>query len=149
MYVASLHTEKARAYDAIGRLKKYVVQHVHGNPFAVYNIYGWTNGAEDKKAREATERILKEINLDARRAKNQPRLIVGDLNGMPEDFQELEAVMDKAMSHDVGAMPTKAGQHVHAPTCWAEGSETGSRRHVALASTSALDMLENLEVEEY
>ena len=86
--------------------------------------------------------------MDVRRAKSQPHLIVGDLNGMPEDFQQLSEVMSKAMLHDVGAMATKAGKHVHAPTCWAEGSEAGSRRDFFLASTSALDMIQKLEVEE-
>ena len=43
VYAAPLNTEKAKAHEAIGRLRKYVIQHVRGNPIVVYNVYEWTN----------------------------------------------------------------------------------------------------------
>ena len=148
VHVVALQTEKAKAYEATGRLRKRSIQPVHGKLSVVYSIYGWANGSKDRKAREATDGILNEISTDVCRAKHQPHLIVGDMNGMPEDFQQLSEVMSNAMLHAVGAMATKAGQHVNAATCWAEGSEAGSRRDFVLASTSALDMVQKLEVEE-
>ena len=101
--------KQAKAHEAIGRLRKHVIQHVHGNPIVVYNVYGWTNCSKDGKAREATEWTLREISLDVRRTKNQPYWFVGDLSGEPEDLQELKEVMGKATLHDEGAMATRPG----------------------------------------
>ena len=65
-----------------------------------------------------------------------------------EDFEGLGDTISRAMLHDVGATAAKGGYDVNAPTCWAEGSDTGIRKDFILASTSALDMIEELEVEE-
>ena len=102
VYVAPLKTERAKAHETSGRLRKYAIQHVHGNPIVVYNVYGWTDGSKDRKARVATEAIMREISLDVRRTRNPPYWIVGDLNGEPEEFQDLKEVMDKEILHDVG-----------------------------------------------
>ena len=50
VHVAALARPQAKALENIGRLMKYVVQHIHGQPLAVYNVYGWTNAARDAKA---------------------------------------------------------------------------------------------------
>ena len=65
VHVASLERPQAKALENIGRLRKYVVQQIHGQAFAVCNIYGWTNAAKDKKANKATSNVLEELALDA------------------------------------------------------------------------------------
>ena len=62
---------------------------MQGNPFTVYNIYAWVSGAKDMMANRRTNRMMKEIKKDARMIKNQPYLITGDLNGLPQDFDVL------------------------------------------------------------
>ena len=74
----------------------------------------------------------------------QPFLIMGDLNGVPEDFDSLNGLMDGGQLHDLGAMGTKAGEDKGCPTCCADKQEIGSRRDVVLASTSAVDMVREI-----
>ena len=75
--LVKLVTAGARDLEAIGRLRKYVIQHAHGYPFTVYNIYGWTNGATDHDANGKTNELLEEVHAGARLISDQPYIIVG------------------------------------------------------------------------
>ena len=75
IHIAALSTKEGRDFEKIGRLRKYIVQFVHGNPFTVFNIYAWVSGAKDKMANRRTNLMMEEMRKDARMIKNQPYLI--------------------------------------------------------------------------
>ena len=134
IHIAALSTTEGRDFENIGRLRKYIVQFVHGNPFMVYNIYAWVSGAKDKMANRRTNLMMEEIRKDARMIKNQPYLITGDLNGLPQDFDVLGKMCAQGDLHDVGALETVAGADNDGPTCCTAAQEEGNRRDFVLAS---------------
>jgi hypothetical protein len=54
--------------------------------------------------------LLQDIFWDAQSHRGMPYMIVGDLNGHPEDFEVLKEMMGENAIHDVGAVEHKAGQ---------------------------------------
>ena len=50
------------------------------------------------------------MHADARLIKDQPYIIVGDLNGEPKDFENTRAMRGCGQLHDVGTIRTKAGR---------------------------------------
>ena len=108
IHIANLATKAGKESEKIGRLRKYIVQFVHGNPFTVYNIYACTNGAKDRAMNRRTNRMMEEMQKDARMVKRQPFLITGALNGLAQDFDVLERMCAAGDLHDVGTMETLA-----------------------------------------
>lgn len=104
-------------------------------------IYGRTNGSKEPQANAATYAMLQDINTDARGTRHQPHGIIVDLHGLPDDFATLQDFMGTALIHVVGAMPTKAGERVGAPTCSVARSEGGNSIDFMLSATQTLDMI--------
>ena len=89
IHIAALSTKEGRDLEKIGRLRN-TVNIVHESLFTVYTIYAWVSGAKDKMANRRTNLMMEEIRKDAQMIKNQPYLITGDLNGLPQDFDVLD-----------------------------------------------------------
>ena len=91
--------------------------------------------------------MMGEIQKDARMVKNQPFLITGDLNGLPQDFNVLERMCAASDLHDVGTMETLAWEGKDGPTCCTAAQAEGNRRDFVLASIAALPMVVRLAID--
>jgi hypothetical protein len=147
IHIAALSTREGRDFEKIGRLKKYSVQFVQGNPFTVYNIYAWVSGAQDQMANRRTNLMMDEIRKDAQIIKNQPYLITGDLIGLPQDFDVLAKMCAQGDLQAVGALGTIAGADKDGPTCCTAAQEEGNRKDFVLASTAALPLVASLSID--
>ena len=156
--ILTKHTRKAvkikaktKAFeDAVdtGRAEHYALDIGHATTLSVFNIYGWTGAHQSRKQALRTDHLIAAINDEVHQQPDCPVLVVGDLNGDPNDFKTLSDMLDHEGWTDIGAQAHIWNQPRNHPTCRAPNSETATRRDYVFANGLALQLITDFKVEE-
>lgn len=116
----------------------------NGHLLIIANVYGWTNGHTSKEAAKRTNYLLQCVIAEFEALPPGPKLLVGDLNGEPQDFASLQAAVDNHLLVDIGAHPGFS-QPVEAPTCFTHNGSP-SRRDYMFANIGLVEAIKSMEV---
>ncbi len=94
----------------------------------VVPLYGWTGAHGSAEAVGPTEGLLDIVADELDQAPHIPTLLIGDLNGEPEDFPTLGVLLQTKGWTDLGAAHHRWGQLPEQPTCLAPGAARAARR---------------------
>ena len=156
--IATLHSRRAtkvqpmtKAFtDAVatGRVDHYALDIGHDTALSIYNVYGWTGGHQNRKQAQRTDCLFAAIHDEVLQQAEGPSIIVGDINGDPDDFKSLADMVANSGWTDIGAQAHIWGQPQKVPTCIAPNTTMATRRDYIFASSQALPLISHFEVKD-
>ena len=136
-----------RTINGAGRVQLYAIQVSRQATVLVYNLYGWTNGNTCKEASDRTNSLFQAILEDIALQPPGPVLVMGDINGDPDTFPDLQQAICTHSLLDVGAQAHRWGQVASDYTCRAQGTKQPTRRDYIFANTQAYNLITHFEVD--
>jgi hypothetical protein len=118
----------------------------HGKVLSIFNVYGHSGGALDPKKARLTSAILQACMAEARHYADHPTLLVGDLNGDFDTFDELGTLVSTMGWQDLNTIANTWGQPSNQPTCRTALSKLPTIRDYCLACPLALPLIRGFRV---
>ena len=106
--------------------------------FMIYNMYGWTNANLNKEAAARTNALIAAVFEDMILQPPGPKIIVGDLNGDPPSFADLQQALTTHQVIDVGSQASTWDEVACDYTCRAQGTKEPTRRDCIFATPRCL-----------
>ena len=142
-----IHNAHLATLSMQGRVHLYGLDIGRGVIVHVYQVYGVTNGTNDKQAASITNSIIRHVLKDMEMQANLPVLITGDLNAELSKLEDVQDALDDHRLCDLGAIASAFGGVDHEHTCQVNVGATRTRRDYALANSMALDLIKTFRVD--
>ena len=136
-----------KAINGAGRVQLYAIQVNKQVTLLVYNLYGWTNGNTCREAAARTNSLIQAILEDMALQPPGPMLVLGDINGDPATFHDLQQALNKHTLLDVGAQAQQWGEVPCDYTCRAQGTHRPTRRDYIFANPQAYSLVTHFRVD--
>ena len=117
-----------------------------GKLLSTFVIYGWTGGAQNKKAARKSAALFEAIIGEIAAHPLGPMLIMGNLNSDPKHIAPLEELLARQSWTDIGAIADTWGRVPFEPTCLTAVSNRPSRRDYMFCNSQLLPLVSDFEV---
>jgi hypothetical protein len=95
----------------------------HGKILSIFNVYGHSGGSHDTRKAKLTSAILQACIAEAMHYTDLFNIMVGDINGDFDTFDELGTLVSSMGWQDLNAIADTWGQAPNQPTCRAALSD--------------------------
>ena len=140
-------TEKYRQALQLGRSTIQWVQIDEYRSIIVAVIYGVTDSKGNPRAQAVTEKVFAAVRAELDKYPGSMKMIVGDFNGDPDTFMELEDLRLRHAWVDIGAVASRWGGTNDQGTCLAPGAHTMTRRDYMYLCPRLVQLVRKFEVD--
>ena len=118
----------------------------HGKILSIFNVYGHSGGAQDARKAKLTSAILQACIAEAMHYTELYNIMVGDLNGDFDSFEELGTLVTSMGWQDLNSIADTWGQTPNQPTCRTALSNQPTIRDYCLVCPKVLPLVQAFRV---